>query len=35
VFTGLDANGGTESDAPLALIENGKIKQVRSSELMK
>ena len=34
-FTGLDANGGSESDAPLALIENDKIKQVRASELMK
>ncbi|MHB1691563.1 MAG: ABC transporter substrate-binding protein [Thiomonas sp.] len=33
-FTGIDSNGGTESDAPLALIENSKLRQVKTSDLM-
>ena len=34
-YTGLDANGGSLIDAPVAVIEGGKVKQVKLSELGK
>lgn len=34
-YTGLDANGGSLIDAPVAVIEGGKVKEVKLSELGK
>ena len=34
-FTGIDSSGGVESDTFLALIQDGKLHQVKSSELVK